>query len=88
MLGLRLEWPNSAGVNQRRVRWERYNEEDKAALLSGKIITTDLKKTRDDQLIAAVAMQLNAPIATIAENARKGLNIERDKDVMAEANSE
>ena len=60
-----------------------YNEDDKAALLSGKIITTDLKKTRDDQLIAAVAMQLNAPIATLAENARKGLNIERDQDVMA-----
>ena len=60
-----------------------YNEEDKAALLSGKIITTDLKKTRDDQLIAAVAMQLKAPIATLAENARKGLNIERDQDVMA-----
>jgi len=60
-----------------------YSEADKAALLSGKVIATDLQKTRDDQLIAAVAMQLNAPIATLAENARKGLNIERDEDVVA-----
>ena len=60
-----------------------YSQEDKASLLSGKIIATDLKKTRDDQLIAAVAMQLNAPVATLAENARKGLNIENDQDVLA-----
>jgi len=60
-----------------------YSEGDKAILLSGKFIATDLKKTRDDQLIAAVAMQLNAPIATLVENVRKGLNIERDQGVMA-----
>jgi len=60
-----------------------YSEEDKTALLAGKIVATDLKRTRDDQLIAAVAMQLNAPIATLAENVRKGLNIEGDKDVSA-----
>ena len=60
-----------------------YSQEDKAKLLSGEIIATDLKKTRDDQLVAAVAMQLNAPVATLAENARKGLNIERDQDVLA-----
>lgn len=60
-----------------------YSEEDKGALLSGKIIATDLTKTRDDQLIAAVAVQLNASISDLAENARKGLNIERDQDVMA-----
>lgn len=60
-----------------------YTRNDKAALLAGKILATDLKRTRDDQLIAAVAVQLNAPIATLAENVRKGLNIERDKDVLA-----
>ena len=60
-----------------------YSEQDKGALLSGKIIATDLNKTRDDQLIAAVAVQLNAPISVLAENARKGLNLERDQDVMA-----
>lgn len=60
-----------------------YSEQDKAALLAGKIVATDLKRTRDDQLVAAVALQLNAPIATLAENVRKGLNIERDKAVLA-----
>jgi hypothetical protein len=60
-----------------------YSDEDKAALLSGEIIATDLKRTRDDQLIAAVALQLNAPLATLAENARSGLNIAGDEDVLA-----
>lgn len=55
-----------------------YSAEDKAALLAGKIVATDLKRTRDDQLIAAVAVLVKAPIAVLAENARKGLNIERD----------
>ena len=60
-----------------------YEKEDKAALLEGKIIATDLKKTRDDQLIAAVAVQLNAPVATLAENVRKGRNIENDTATIA-----
>lgn len=59
-----------------------YSEEDKSALLAGKIIVTDLKKTRDDQLFAAVAMQLYAPLALLAENVRKGHNIEADQNVM------
>ena len=60
-----------------------YKPEDKAALLEGKIIATDMEKTRDDQLIAAVAVQLNAPIATLAENVRKGRNIENDTATIA-----
>jgi hypothetical protein len=60
-----------------------YTPEDKAAFLEGRIVATDLKKERDDQLIAAVAVVVNAPLATLAENARSGLNIERDEDITA-----
>jgi hypothetical protein len=55
-----------------------YSAEDKAALLAGSIVATDLKRTRDDQLIATVAVLVKAPLTTFADSARRGLNIERD----------
>jgi len=60
-----------------------YTPEDKAALLEGRVIATDLKRTRDDQLVAAVAVVVNAPLAALAENARQGFNIERDEEITA-----
>ena len=60
-----------------------YTAEAKAALLEGGIVATDLKRTRDDQLAAAVAVLVQAPLATLAENARRGLNIERDEGITA-----
>jgi hypothetical protein len=60
-----------------------YTDQDKKALLSGKVISTDVKRTRDDQLIAAVAIVLPVPIADLAEGPKQGRNIERDPDVLA-----
>ncbi len=60
-----------------------YTAEDRADLLAGKIVATDLERTRDDQLIAAVAMFLPVETDRLAENARRGLNIGRDAEVLA-----
>ena len=60
-----------------------YTAQDKKALLSGKIVSTDVKRTRDDQLIAAVAVVLPVPIASLAEGPKQGRNIERDSGVLA-----
>jgi hypothetical protein len=60
-----------------------YTAEHKATLFEGGIVATDLKRTRDDQLIAAVAVLVQAPLATLADNARRGLNIERDEATTA-----
>jgi len=60
-----------------------YTDEDKKALLSGKIVSTDLKRTRDDQLIAAVAVRVATPISTLAENVKRGRNIELDPETLA-----
>jgi len=60
-----------------------YTDQDKKALLSGKVISTDVKRTRDDQLIAAVAVVLPVPIAELAQGPKQGRNIERDPDVLA-----
>lgn len=60
-----------------------YTAEDKAALLAGKIVATDLKRTRDDQLVAAVAVLVKAPLEVLDQNARMGLNIERDEATTA-----
>jgi len=60
-----------------------YTPEDKAALLQGGIVAKDLRRTGDNQLVAAVAVLLKTPLAALAENARMGLNIERDEAVTA-----
>lgn len=60
-----------------------YTPADKVTLLEGGIVARDLQRSRDDQLVAAVAILVKVPLATLAENARMGLNIERDEAVMA-----
>jgi hypothetical protein len=60
-----------------------YTDQDKTALLSGKIVSTDVKRTRDDQLIAAVAIVLPVPIANVADGPKQGRNIKRDPAVLA-----
>jgi hypothetical protein len=52
-----------------------YSEEDKKAILGGKIISTDVKRTRDDQLIAAVALPIKASMAELAARLEDGSNI-------------
>ncbi len=60
-----------------------YSDEDKKAFLSGKIVSTDLKRTRDDQLIAAVALRVSASIPALAESVKRGRNIELDPQTLA-----
>jgi len=60
-----------------------YSPEARDTLLQGGVVATDLKRTRDDQLIAAVAVLVKAPLATLAENVRLGHNIERDEATSA-----
>ncbi len=60
-----------------------YNPDDRSALRSERIIATDVKRTRDDQLIAAVCLLLPVPLQTIQGNVERGLNIELDPDVQA-----
>lgn len=55
-----------------------YTDQDKKALLAGRIIATDVERTREDQLIAAVALRIDTPLSTLAENVKRGRNIERD----------
>lgn len=60
-----------------------YSAEDKKAFLAEKIVATDIERTRDDQLIASVAVYLPVKIDQIAKNLHQGLNIKRDPGVMA-----
>jgi len=52
-----------------------YSEEDKKAILGGKIISRDAKRTRDDQLVAAVAMPLKTTIPEIFAAIDSGRNL-------------
>lgn len=60
-----------------------YSSEQVEALKQGKIVAIDLERGRSDQLIAAVAARVEAPLAEIAANAKKGMNIQRDPGVIA-----
>jgi len=60
-----------------------YTEQDKKDLLAGKVIATDVKRTQDDQLIAAVAVVLPVSVAELAQGPAQGRNIERDPEVQA-----
>ncbi|MCG8593742.1 MAG: hypothetical protein MI785_05130 [Kiloniellales bacterium] len=60
-----------------------YSEEDRAALKSGKIVTTNVRRTRDDQLIAAAAVYLPVPPKQILPRAREGKAFEDDPGILA-----
>jgi hypothetical protein len=55
-----------------------YSEADKKAILGGKIISMDVKRTRDDQLIAAVVLPIKASMAELAAPLKDGSNIPLD----------
>ena len=65
------------------VRLMGYSDKQKKALMSGEIVATDLSRTREDQLFAAVGTRLDTPLPTMAESARKGRNIENDPGTQA-----
>lgn len=52
-----------------------YTEADKKAILSGEIVSTDVERTRDDQLLAAVGMPIKAPLTELAATLEDGSNI-------------
>lgn len=60
-----------------------FKEKDKAALRQGKVIGTDRKGSRDDQIKVAMAVKLKASVTDLAESVRKGLNVERDSATIA-----
>ena len=60
-----------------------YAAADKEALLTGKVIVTDVQRVRDDQLIAAAAMSLPSKIAQLHAAARDGNNLSGDPGSLA-----
>ena len=60
-----------------------YSEADKQAVLSGEIVSVDEQRLRDDQLIAAVAVPLEAPLAAIADQLANGRNLALDTSTLS-----
>lgn len=60
-----------------------YSDEDRAALKSGKIVTTDVERARDDQLIAAAAMFLPVPPQELLPRTIDGRGFENDPGILA-----
>ncbi len=59
-----------------------FSEEDKKAALSGQVVSVDDERLRDDQLIAAVAVPVNASLAELAEGLKSGKNIGGDSSTI------
>lgn len=60
-----------------------YGAEDEKALLAGEIITTDVQRVRDDQLIAAAAILLPGRIEQLQAAVRAGDNLSGDPGILA-----
>ena len=60
-----------------------YSEDDQKAVLGGKIVSKDVERTREDQLIAAVALPIKASIAELTAPLKDGSNIPLDSEVLA-----
>lgn len=60
-----------------------YSDQDRAALLSGDIVATDVNRTREDQLIAAAAVFLPVTVDTLLGRARNGDGLRADPGISA-----
>ena len=60
-----------------------YTAKEQEALKDGNFVATDVKRTRDDQLVAIAAMRLPTPIDELVERVREGENIRSDAAVLA-----
>lgn len=60
-----------------------YSGEQREALLAGKIVTTDMQRSRDDQLIAAAAMKLPAGIEALWQGVGPGRSLDSDPGILA-----
>ena len=59
-----------------------YTAKEQKALKDGNFVATDVKRTRDDQLVAIAAMRLPTPINGLVERVRRGENIRSDAAVL------
>ena len=55
-----------------------YTDQDRAALQSGRIVATDVERTRDDELIASVAVFLPASVEDLLAGVRSGDGLRAD----------
>ena len=60
-----------------------YTAKEQEALKDGNFVATDVKRTRDDQLVAIAAMRLPNPIDQLVDRVRRGENIRSDAAVLA-----
>lgn len=60
-----------------------YSAEDKEAVLGGEVVSVDAERTRDDELIAAVAVPTDASLAELAASLEGGKNLGGDSSTMA-----
>ncbi len=60
-----------------------YSNADKQAVMNGEIVSIDYERTRDDQLVAAVALPVKASLAELAASLEDGRNIAGEKDTIA-----
>ena len=60
-----------------------FSQKDIEAVKKGQIVSTEPKRTRDDQLIAAVAVPIKASVSALTEGLKTGRNISVDSDVLS-----
>ncbi len=61
-----------------------FSQKDVEAVKNGQIVSIEPKRTRDDQLIAAVAVPIKASVAALTEGLKSGRNISVDSDVLSQ----
>ena len=65
-----------------------FSQKDIEAVKNGQIVSIEPKRTRDDQLIAAVAVPIKASLADLAKGIETGRNISVDSDVLGQGKME
>ena len=61
-----------------------FSQKDVEAVKNGQIVSIEPKRTRDDQLIAAVAVPIKASVAALTDGLKTGRNISVDSDVLGQ----
>ena len=61
-----------------------FSQKDVESVKNGQIVSIEPKRTRDDQLIAAVAVPIKASVAALTEGLKSGRNISVDSDVLSQ----
>lgn len=61
-----------------------FSQKDIEAVKKGQIVSVEPKRTRDDQLIAAVAVPIKATVAALTDGLKTGRSISVDSDVLSQ----